>query len=528
MPAVNPQVTPIEIVRRFQQLRVLVIGDAMLDTYLEGTATRICAEGPVPVVRKTTTQRLPGGAANTAANLCALSASVLFLSVIGHDEEGSLLRTVLKENGISDRWCVEDEQASTLHKLRIIADGQYVVRFDEGGEQENGYTPATRQLLLDHLDILYPQCDLIVISDYVYGTIFDAFIERLHVLHQANPKVLLIDSKALPRFHALEATVVTPNYQEARLYVEHIGGTLPASSATLDLADVTDVARQLLASLQTEWVAVTLAEHGVLLQSQDQQHIYVPAYQFEKTHDVGAGDSFLSALALALAAGADYEQAAHIAIDAASIVVMKARTSIVHRQELLQRVSVRFYTDETAHPSASGDRQEHRLLLQAQLNTERLRGRKIVFTNGFFNMLHAGHIQFLRQAKALGDILVVGVNSDASVRRLKGLAQFVNNESDRCALVTALGMVDYVIVFDEDTPEEIIRVLQPAIHVKGGDYADTYLPEAQAVREIGGQVVILPLAGAIDTLDAFKLVVSLKIAELGKDPLDRDESHARY
>ncbi|HZR40036.1 MAG TPA: PfkB family carbohydrate kinase, partial [Ktedonobacteraceae bacterium] len=221
------QSTAIELVQNFGRLRALVIGDAMLDTYLEGVAARLCNEGPVPVVRKTTEERIPGGAANSAANLRALNAEVIFLGVVGHDMTGALLRDALQQRGISDRWLVEDKSASTLHKLRILSDGQYVVRFDEGSAQRHDsspYTEETRQALLERLDECYEQCDLVVVSDYCYGTLSEELIERLCALHRAQAKVMLIDSKALQRFQKVPATIVTPNYQEAcRLVQERAG-----------------------------------------------------------------------------------------------------------------------------------------------------------------------------------------------------------------------------------------------------------------------------------------------------------------
>ncbi len=211
--------TAAELVRRFRHVRALVIGDAMLDTYLEGTAARLCSEGPVPVVRKTAEQRTPGGAANTAANLRALEADVVFLSIIGHDSAGTLLRSALRERGVDDSWLVEDEQASTLHKMRILADGQYVVRFDD--EETHYYTQQAQARLLAHLEHEFPRCDVIIISDYTYGVVSDALIERLHVLQTQQPKPLLIDSKDLYRLRDVGATVVTPNHLEARLLVEY-------------------------------------------------------------------------------------------------------------------------------------------------------------------------------------------------------------------------------------------------------------------------------------------------------------------
>lgn len=498
--------TAIEIVQKFSHLRALVIGDAMLDTYLEGVAARLCSEGPVPVVRKTTEERIPGGAANSAANLCALNAAVTFLGMIGRDITGTLLHEALRERGIDDRWLIEDATTSTLHKLRILSDGQYVVRFDEGSAQRHDaspYTPESRQALLAALEEGYAQCDLVIVSDYCYGTVFDELIERLHALHEAHPKVLLIDSKALQRFQQLKATIVTPNYQEAcRLVQEHAGWEKDAGHE-VSLEQARHIAQQLLARLATRHIAITLADHGVLLLDRRGKATHIPAHRVAHANDVGAGDSFSAALALALAAGGSIEEATRIGIDAAGIAVTKRRTAVVEHQELLQRVSLRVYSAQAV--SHDGQQEEHddawRELasLRAQLEVERLNGRTIVFTNGVFDILHAGHVQLLRQAKALGDVLVVGLNSDSSTRRLKGPTRPINYERDRLALVEALDMVDYAILFDEATPTELIRLLRPHIHVKGGDYDAEKLPEAAAVRAAGGRVVIIPLVGSLST-----------------------------
>ncbi|HVI17240.1 MAG TPA: PfkB family carbohydrate kinase, partial [Gaiellales bacterium] len=194
----------------------------MLDSYLEGTAARICTEGPVPVVRKTAEQRAPGGAANTAANLRALGAEVCLLGIVGGDAAGRLLRAALQKSGVDDRWLVEDSRAGTLHKLRILADGQYVVRFDEGETRQ--CAPATEARLIAHLEERFPRCDLVVVSDYRYGVASDALLTRLKALRAAQPSVLLVDSKALQRFAALGATVVTPNQHEAALIVGPASG----------------------------------------------------------------------------------------------------------------------------------------------------------------------------------------------------------------------------------------------------------------------------------------------------------------
>jgi D-beta-D-heptose 7-phosphate kinase/D-beta-D-heptose 1-phosphate adenosyltransferase len=277
----------------------------------------------------------------------------------------------------------------------------------------------------------------------------------------------------------------------------------------LDLAEIERLAWQLLTLLATKQVAVTLGEHGVFLLDRRGNAVHLPAHPVAHGNDVGAGDSFAAAMALSLAAGLDVQEAAQIGIDAASIAVAKRWTAVVQQQELLQRVSLREYASHTRSLASlhTGDNASSLFQLVAHLDAERSAGRTIVFTNGVFDILHAGHVQFLRAAKALGDLLVVGINSDSSTRRLKGPGRPINSERDRMALVVALDTVDAVTLFDEDTPAELIRILRPHIHVKGGDYANEALPEAVAVQEVGGHVVIVPLAGTVSTSSMIDRIV---------------------
>jgi D-beta-D-heptose 7-phosphate kinase / D-beta-D-heptose 1-phosphate adenosyltransferase len=497
----------VDLVRRFRGLRALVIGDAMLDTYLEGTASRLCREGPVPVVRKTGEYRIPGGAANTAANLCALDAQVCFLSIVGRDSAGAALRSALIDLGVADRWLVHDETTNTLHKLRIQADGQYVVRFDEDALH---HSEESHEQLLMNLEEMYPQCDLVIVSDYGYGTVSDALIDRLRSLHSLYPCPLIVDSKHLIRFHNIGATVVTPNQLEAWLLVEPAGAVDPlASESGSTISEIERLGRDLLMQIDAEYAAITMAEDGVFLIDHQDMALHIPTHPVAKANDVGAGDSFAAALALSIAAGANVEEAVRIAIDAANIAVTKYRTAVVHYQELIQRVSLRDHANRTYTYLSEAWSQESITQLNTQLEEERLCGKTIVFTNGVFDILHAGHVQFLRQAKELGDILIVGVNSDRSTQRLKGKSRPINSERDRMSLVAALGPVDYVVLFDEDTPTELIRALRPHIHAKGGDYSEGFLPEAETVHEVGGSVVILPLAGSISTSSVIERIISL-------------------
>lgn len=491
----------IDLIKRFHHLRLLIIGDALLDSYLEGEAARLSRDGPIPVVRKTTEQRLPGGAANVATNLGALGAEVCFLSVVGNDIAGSLLRATLKERGIDDQWMLTDPTLQTPHKLRIMADGQHIARFDEGDGHTTVYAPETRQRLLTHLEDLYHSCDALVISDYRYGVLSTDVITRLERLQRADPKVLLIDSQTLARFRRFPATIVTPNYQEFLLLAEALDDHSLIANRSMEpenLTEIAQMARRIRAGLAADYLAITLADRGVLLVDRQGQAQHYPAHPVAVAHDVGAGDSFASALILTLAAGGQIEEATQVGIDAAGIAVTKPRTAVVSYQELLQRVSLRVYTSQ-AQSALEHSTQTILARLAVQLEGERLAGRTIVFTNGIFDILHVGHLQLLKQAKELGDILVVAVNSDHSARALKGPGRPINNEQDRLALVDALDMVDYAFLFDAETATECIRTLRPVLYIKGSDYSDETLPEAEAVREVGGRVVILPLAGSVRT-----------------------------
>jgi len=480
-------IDPLDAVRRFRGLRALIIGDGMLDSYLEGHATRLCREGPVPVVARTAIERVPGGAANSAANARALGATVTLLTIIGNDEAGRQLRTALRERDVDDRWLVRDDTAATLHKLRVVADGQYVARFDEGA---GGVSPLAEQALLDRLDDAYAACDVVIVADYGYGVASDRLIARLRELRAVGvPRPLIVDAKDVRRFATAGATVVTPNLHEARMAFGEdrvTGGPFPAEPVP-----GLGIARRLLGLLDAQHVVVTLGADGACLCDRADLALHLPAHPVIRANDVGAGDTFTVALALTLAAGATIAEATRVGLDAAGLAVAKPRTATVTGQELLGRVGLR--------AQSATDRGLDLPDLVTRLEWERATGRTIVFTNGVFDILHVGHVQLLRRAKALGDLLVVGVNSDRSVRRLKGPGRPVNRERDRLALIMALDAVDHAVLFDADSPTDLIRALRPHIHVKGGDYAGKQLPEEVAVAEVGARTVLLPLVAGRST-----------------------------
>lgn len=487
----------VEIVRGFPQLRVLVVGDVMLDSYLEGKASRLCTEGPVPVVRKTSEERLPGGAANTAANLAALGARVILLGVIGTDSAGLLLRSALRDHDIDDSWLVADGNVSTHHKLRILADGQFVVRFDEGGT--DGLGEQARLTLIARLEHAFASSDVVVISDYNYGVASDELLAGLRRLRAGRDCPLIVDSKNLGRFRDIGATVLTPNHLEAQLAI----APGQVHDGPLDLPAIERLGRRLIEATDAENIAITLAADGVCLIDRRGHTRHFPAYPVPHANDIGAGDSFVAALALSLAAGAECGDATRISIEAASLAVSKQRTAVVSHQELLQRVSLQEHVPFLSQGTTSME------TVAAQVNAARRAGQTVVFTNGVFDILHAGHVEFLRRARELGDVLVVGVNSDRSALMLKGKNRPINSERDRLALVSALDPVSHAVLFDEVIPAQLIRTLRPDLHVKGGDYADTALPESDAVHEVGGRIVILPLDGSLSDDSMIDRIISI-------------------
>jgi len=490
---VSSQETAVDIVRGFPGLRVLVVGEAMLDSWLEGEAIRLCKEAPVPVVREVSTTRFPGGAANTAANLAALGADVSFLSLIGADAAGRHLRQALAVAGVDDSHLIEDDAVATLHKLRVIANGQYVVRFDEGDVETASAT--SRAHLLQRMAELAARCDLLVVSDYCHGIVGEDVISHLAQLCAGQMHISVVDSKTIARFAACRMTMATPNVQEARHAV--------ASHTSIEGTSVSDtdyislLAAKLRAMLKGEHIAITMAEQGVLLTGPTGAQEHITCHPVTRASDVGAGDTFTAAAALALASNASALDAVRIGMDAAAIAITRGRTSTVSAQDLLRRVSL---------ADASGTLSVKALV--ARLESDRFHGKRIVFTNGVFDILHAGHVNLLRRARALGDVLVVGLNSDASTRRLKGPLRPVNREADRMALVGALDAVDYAVLFEEDTPAELIRILRPHVHVKGGDYTAASLPEIEAVREVGAEVEILSLVEGRSTTAVIDRIVA--------------------
>lgn len=461
----------------FANLRILVIGDAILDQYVEGTTGRLCREAPVPVVSVSSRRVAPGGAANVAANCRSLGAKVHFLSLIGRDAEGGLLRSALRDCGVTDELLTAHSARSTVSKLRVVADGQLLVRFDEGCTEP--IDEATQQILIAKLEAFYDWADAIILSDYGNGVLVPNLIETIAHLQQKMPRILGVDSRnRLSAFHTIEATVVKPNYRELLALLPN-----GSPSASDRVSAIVDHADEILQFAGSRMVAVTLDHDGAVLLERCAAPYRTYATPRPESRAAGAGDTFMSALILALAAGADPPAAAEIASAAAAVVVDRSGTTVCPAIELRERLrrpgKIVLEVDE----------------LLTRLQLFRADGGKIVFTNGCFDILHRGHIAYLNEAKSLGDILVVGVNSDASVTRLRGFGNPINPLEDRLHVLAALSCIDYVVPFDADTSADLVAAIRPDLFVKGSNYARENLPEAALVEQLGGQVRILQRHG---------------------------------
>ncbi len=449
----------------FSKARVLVVGDVMLDRYWTGRATRISPEAPVPVVHVTATADRLGGAANVALNILTLGGQVDLLGAIGVDEAGETLQRLLRRSGIGCHLHAH-ARAATSTKLRILSHHQQLVRADF----EGGLAEVDAAALLADYARLAVQADLIVLSDYGKGTLGSpqALIEQAAALH----KRVIVDPKGTDFSKYRGATLITPNRAE----FEAVVGPCATEAQLVERGERLRLATELTG------VLITRGEQGMTLLWQDQEPLHLQARAREVFDVTGAGDTVIATLALALAAGAPPPEAMVLANAAAGIVVGKLGTAAATVAELNQALRT---SDDTGFGILTEDE------LAVALDQARSRGERIIMTNGCFDLLHAGHVTYLEQARRLGDRLVVAVNADASVQALKGPGRPVNPLERRMTVLAALKSVDWVVPFSEATPERLYCRLLPDVIVKGGDYAPDAIAGGPCVTANGGAIVVL-------------------------------------
>lgn len=465
----------------FGRPTIVVIGDLMLDRYLSGDVTRISAEAPVPIVHVTHEENVTGGAANVAANLAGLGVAVKILGVVGDDEDGKLLLESCANAVIDTSSVVTAANRSTTVKTRVIGASQQMLRLDR--EDTDSLTAEDEASLRDMADTaITAGVSAIVISDYAKGVVTDRSAREFIRMGRDLGIPVFVDPKGIDYSRYAGATAVSPNKGELEAVVHRKLETL---------GDISEASTSLREELGLDFVLVTLGADGMLLES-DAGANHVDAVTREVFDVSGAGDTVVATLSAAMVAGLDVLQAVELASTAAGVVVEHLGTVPVTNEELLTALD-----DSSEYHGA-------RKLYSAEeaatrVTNWRTTGNKIVFTNGCFDLLHPGHVSLLERARREGDKLVVGLNADDSVRRLKGDGRPVLSQLDRARLLSALSSVDAIVVFEEDTPINLIRGLQPDILVKGDEYEESEIVGSSDVATWGGKTVTLALVEGSST-----------------------------
>lgn len=461
-----------DAIRALRRASVLVVGDAMLDRYVYGSVRRISPEAPVPVLAVEREVAMPGGAGNVVRNLTALGAAVAFVSVVGDDQAGSDLTGLIGGQPGVEPWLLVQGGRHTTTKTRFIANGQHMLRADQ--EVVQAIHPRLADRLVKIASDAVAVTTVVVLSDYGKGVLDGTTAQRLIEAAHAAGRPVVVDPKGRDYARYAGADLITPNRAELS---EATG--MPVGTEDQILAAM----RALQAAHGFRAVLVTRSEDGMTLLEGERIH-HFPA-EAEEVHDVsGAGDTVVSTVAAAMAAGRSLPIAARLANIAAGIVVGKVGTAVVREEELAEALT----------PERGALRKVmSRAAAAEQVERWRRRGWRIGFTNGCFDLLHPGHVHLLEQARSWCDRLVVGVNSDASVKRLKGPARPIQSEAARAAVLASLATADCVTVFDEDTPIELIRLLKPDVLVKGADYTVDQVVGGDIVQEYGGEVRLAQL-----------------------------------
>lgn len=457
----------------FSAASVAIVGDLMLDRYWVGPTSRISPEAPVPVVKIDAIEERPGGAANVALNISALGAQISLSGLCGPDESAQSLKKILGSVNINCQF-QEVEGQDTITKLRVLSRNQQLIRLDF----EKSYADADKSDLEKTFSRLLESVSVVVLSDYAKGCLSDPL--SLINAARAAGKPVVVDPKGTDFEKYRGATLLTPNMSEFQAVV----------GECKDEQEIIERGQALIDSLDLKALLVTRSEHGMTLIEKHEPEFHLPAKAREVYDVTGAGDTVVATLAASVAAGMSLKEACILANAAAGVVVAKLGTSTVSIEELREAVR------KDSHVGTGVMSQQQ---LKIAMQAAKSRGEKLVMTNGCFDILHAGHVSYLSNAAALGDRLIVAVNSDASVTALKGEGRPVNNLDRRMAVLAGLASVDWVVDFSEDTPERLISELLPDILVKGGDYKPEEIAGGEQVVANGGEVRVLNFEDGVST-----------------------------
>lgn len=470
-----------QIVRRFADARVLVLGDVMLDRYVSGSASRLSPEAPIPVLRPTASRATLGGAANVALNIATLGGRVSLLGVIGDDAPGKeLVRLLAAATGVEPQLVIVPGRPTTS-KTRFMVGVHQLLRLDE--ETTTDIDGAAAEAVLGRFAEVLRAVDVVIVSDYAKGLLTDAVLRGALAQARACDRIVIADPKRADLAAYRGATILTPNEHEVRLATQ------------IEAADDTEAdraGRRALEMVDGEAVLVTRSAKGLTLVRRDLPAMHLPTRAREVADVSGAGDTLVAALAVALGAKAPLPEAAMLANITAGISVGKQGTATVTRDEL----SAALHLEELVATDRKVATREEAALRAAAWRTQGLR---VGFANGCFDLIHPGHVRLLTEARARCDRLVVALNTDASVKRLKGPTRPLQNEMARATVMASLAPVDLVVLFDEETPFELIQALRPDVLVKGADYRIDQVVGADLVHSWGGTVYLVELQAGHST-----------------------------
>lgn len=467
------------LIKKIKPSSILVAGDVMVDEYVLGEVERISPESPVPVLVARERLRRLGGAGNVLRNLVSMGATVALFATIGSDDAGKWFKNHCYEIGVDTFWLKTDRSRPTTIKTRVVARNQQIVRIDE--ENTGIISAEMEQKVIDELKSVLPQVKAVVLSDYGKGFLTPNILQSLLAQAKEENIPVLVDPKGMDFTRYKGATYITPNIREASL----ASGIDISDKVSMELAGQT-----LLSQTNAEGIVLTRGRDGSSLITRNSiEHFTVKPVEIVDV--TGAGDTVISTLALAVASGLSIQEAIQLANLAASLVVARFGAATVSLDEMIDSLKLERESRKIINMSDA----------ERALRHHRIQGHTIVFTNGCYDLFHAGHLELLRKASSFGDVLVVGVNSDKSVKRIKGPQRPIVPEGERLAILSALNFVDYVIAFDQDTPLELIKEIKPDVLVKGEDWKGKTVVGEKIVLERKGRVELVKLLPGVSTTE---------------------------
>lgn len=463
---------------------VLCVGDLMLDEFVYGEVSRISPEAPTPVIAARRSEISVGGAGNVARNVAALGARCIFVGLVGEDEAGRTLRAELSREKLIEPLLVADAFRPTTRKVRFVSEhfSTHMLRAD--WEEARPAAGAAEAALIAAILPQIARADIVLLSDYAKGVLTAGVVRATIDAARAQGKRVVVDPKVMDFSFYRGASVLTPNQKEFTAATRLAGG---------DDTAIGPLAQAMIAQIDCEAILVTQSEHGMTLAARDASPVHVAAHPVKVRDVSGAGDSVVATLSVALASGAEWETALRMANAAAAVVVAKSGTAVASGEEL--RRAMLSHANLASEEKIVGAAPE----LARRIAEWRADGHRIGFTNGCFDILHPGHVKVLTVARAACDRLIVGLNSDASVKRLKGASRPLQNERARAEVLAALEAVDLVVIFEDDTPLELIRRIQPRVLIKGGDYTRESVVGHEIVEANGGEVLLVDLLAGFST-----------------------------